>query len=152
MMVSTINAVDYNLSVLGQRDAAELFIDEGMVPLVDSAEKTISIHLGWLELGIGTLILRTTGSDTSRVVTLQALRHCTLEDVTNELALKDGHPSLEAMKRSFARVDPNILRKPPYEIRVTLVYFSKDDGVPIDLVNTTMRLWASTVSVNICGM
>jgi hypothetical protein len=44
------------------------------------------------------------------------------------------------------------LRKPPYEIRVTLVYFSKDDGVPIDLVNTTMRLWASTVSVNICGM
>jgi hypothetical protein len=73
---------------LGQTQPSELYLDDGLLPLLDSGEKTVSIHLGWLNIPYGRLGFSHPCRDASRLVTVSAIRHTTLEEVTEELALK----------------------------------------------------------------
>jgi hypothetical protein len=134
---------------LGQTQPSELYLDDGFLPLLDSGEKTVSIHLGWLNIPTGDLVFRTHTCDASRLVTVSAIRHTTLEEVTEELALQDGHPGIEAMKQKFA-----VQNRPPYEVRVTLVYFLKSDGADITPENggMTQTMISCLISHGICGL
>ncbi|MBM3602254.1 MAG: hypothetical protein FJX22_00520 [Alphaproteobacteria bacterium] len=134
---------------LGQKPPQELFLDDDLLPLLDSGEKTVSIHLGWLDIPTGDLVFRTHHCDASRLVTVIAIRHTSLEEVTEELALKDGHPGLESMKQKFA-----VLNRPPYEVRVTLIYFIKSDGADITPENggVTETMISCLMPKGICGL